>query len=204
MIISVIVGVITGIIASLIVWCILFHMMSPKIGFADKIKKAKTKNTKTGYYYQFKIGNLKRRSSVFDISIRASLYLPEFPSNGVTNIYSIPTDAKQIFELTPKKDGETGWNRRVSLDINNEEFTNKFNKNYYSKNMKNIAAEKIITLEDLLSITEGAFIRIHISAMDAFSGSRKVIRSKDYKIGDVEYGQYERYSFNLIPVKEET
>lgn len=202
MIISIVVGVITGIIASVIVWWILFHMMAPKIGFADKIKKAKTKNTSTGYYYQFKFGNLKKRSSVFDSSVRASLFLPEFPSNGVTNIYSIPIDSKYIFELTPKKEGEPGWSRRVSLDINDKEFTKLFNKNYFSIKLRDLAEGQILLLEDLLSITKGAFIKIHISAVDSFSGSRKVVRSKDYKIEDVEYGQYERYSFRLIPMNE--
>lgn len=203
MIISIIVGVITGIIASVTVWWILFHKMAPQIGFAENIKKAKSENTKTGYYYQFKIGNLKRRASAVDVWIKAVLYLPEFPSAGMTNIYLIPTGSENIFEFTPRKEGHTGWQQRISLKINDDKFTIIFDRTYFSDQIKSLAKEKMLRLEDILSITPNAFIIIYVSAMDSFSGSKKVFKSKEYKLKDIIYGQYERSSFRLIPMTNE-
>jgi hypothetical protein len=118
-------------------------------------------------------------------------------------MYVIPIGDKNIFELTPKKEGNTGWNRRISLKINDDEFIKSFDKTYFSDQIKAQAAEKMLRLEDILSITSNASIRIHVSAMDSFSGSRKVFRSKNYKLEDVVYGKYERSSLQLIPMNEE-
>lgn len=61
MILAIIVGVITGVIASWIAWWVLYHIGSPKIGVSEYLKKIKSKNNKTGYNYQFKLGNLRKK-----------------------------------------------------------------------------------------------------------------------------------------------
>lgn len=197
MLLSIIVGVATGVLSSIVAWLVIYNLMAPNIKFADKIKKEKTKNDKTGYYYQFKFGNLKKRTSAVDIAIRATLYLPEFPSPGVTNMYAIPTSGKNIFELTPKMEGNTGWNRRISLNINDDDFIKSFNKSYFSDEIKALCTEKMLHLEDLLSITAPAFIRVHVSAMDSFSGAKKVFKSREYRLEDVVYGKFERTSLQI-------
>lgn len=203
MLLAIIVGVLTGVLSSIIAWLVIYNLMVPNIKFADKIKKEKTKNDKTGYYYQFKFGNFKKRTSAVDIALRATLYLPEFPSDGVTNMYSIPTSGKNIFELTPKKAENTGWNRRISLNINDDEFIKNFNKTYFSDEIKSLCSEKMLRLEDILSITPPAFIRIHASGMDSFSGSRKVFKSREYRLEDIVYGKFERTSLQLIPMNDD-
>ena len=202
MIIAVIVGVITGVIASWVAWWVLHHAMAPKIGFSEVLKKQKTGNSKTGYYYQFKFGNLKKRTEVVDISVRASIYLPDFPSNGVTNIYTIPIDGKYIYELTPQSNENQGWARRISLKVNDPDFLKTFEKTFFDEKLKELAKNEMITLEDLLKITEKAFVRVYIASMDAFSGSRKVVKSKNYRLVDIQFGKYERLSLEFTPTQE--
>ncbi len=177
--------------------------MAPKIEFADKIKKEKTANTSTGVYYQFKIGNMKRRSSAIDLDVRATVYFPEFPSPGVTNMYSIPIGGKHIFELTPKKEGNTGWNRRISLNINDDDFVKIFDKTYFPEHVKSLAKEKKLLLEDILSITDKAVLRLHVMAIDSFSGSKRVLRSDTFRVGDIQVGKYERESLRFIPDQQQ-
>lgn len=197
MLVGIIVGVTTGSLSSLIAWWISYRLLAPNIAFSPQLKKARTENAKTGYYYQFKIGNLKKHTSAIDIAFRVTLYLPDFPLVGVTNMYSIPTASTTIFELSPKKDGSTGWNRRLSLQINNKEFVKNFDKTYFSNDLKTLGESEMLTLEDLLSITPGSFIRIHASAANSYSGSRRLFKSKDYQLSDVVEGKYERFSLEL-------
>ncbi len=203
MLVGIIVGVTTGILSSLIAWWIYYRLLAPKISFSEQLKKAKTENTKTGYYYQFKIGNLKKHTSAMDIGLRVTLYLPEFPVAGVTNMYSIPTASTTIFELSPKKTGSTGWNRRISLHINDEEFVKNLDKTYFSKDLKALGASEMLTLEDVLSITPRAFIKIRASAANSYSGSRSLFRSKNYKLADIVEGKYDRFSLELVPYDKE-
>lgn len=199
---AIIVGVITGVIASWIAWWVLYHIGSPKIGISENIKKRRTQNRKSGYYYQFKFGNLKNSSDAVDISIGAKIYLPGVPKNGMTNIYNIPVDGKYQFELVPNSGNKPGWARQISLLLDDEDFNKIFDKTFFSTDLKEKAKNKLLILEDILSITPKAFIRIYISAMDSFTGSRKVFRSKDYYLSDIKYGSYERYSLDLVEDKE--
>lgn len=198
MIESMIVGVSTGVIASLAAWWFLYHFMAPKIEFGEKIKKEKTANTSTGWYYQFKVGNMKKRTSAIDLDVRATVYFPNFPSIEVTNLYSIPIDGKHIFELTPKQKGSTAWNRRISLNINDDDFVKIFEKTYFSDRVKSLAKDKMLLLEDVLSITDNAMIRLHVLAMDSYSGSKKVFRSKPFRFADIAIGKYEKGSLKFI------
>jgi len=198
MLVAIIVGVTTGILSSLIAWWISYRLLAPKISFSAQLKKARTENTETGYYYQFKIGNQKKYTSAIDIGLRVTLYLPEFPVAGVTNMYSIPTASTTIFELSPKKVDSTGWNRRISLHINDEGFVENFDKTYFSKDLKALGASEMLTLEDILSIVPDAFIKIRASAANSYSGSRRLFRSKDYKLVDIVEGKYDRFSLDLV------
>ena len=180
MFLAIIVGVVTGVIASWIAWWVLYHLGSPEIGMSEEIKKHKTKNTQTGYYYQFKFGNLKNKFDAVDISIGAKIYLPGTPRKGITNIYNIPVDGNYQFELVPNSGKTPGWARQSSLLVNDEKLRKNFDRTFFSNDLKEKAAKGVLTLEDLLGITEKALIRIYISAMDSFTGSRKVFRSKNY------------------------
>lgn len=195
---AVIVGVTTGVIASLTAWWVLYHLMAPSIQFADTIKKEATANSTTGYYYQFKLGNMKRTSSAIDIDVRASVYFAEFPAEGVTNTYTIPVGGGHFFELTPRKDGATSWNRRVSLKVNDAEFLSNFDKTYFPDRIKSLARDKTLTLEDLFTVTDNVVLRLHAIATDSFSGSKRIFRSKPFRVEDIAIGKYERSSLRFV------
>lgn len=105
--------------------------------------------------------------------------------------------------MIPNTGARPGWARQLSLQINAEELRKKFDKTFFEDSLKLKAYQELLTLEDILSITPKAFIRIYISAMDSFTGSRKIFRTKDYYMDDIKYGSYERYSLNIIEEKEE-
>ena len=118
-------------------------------------------------------------------------------------MYEIPTDSATIFELSPKKTGTTGWNRRISLQINDEKLVKKLDKTYFSKDLKALGASKMLTLEDILSITPRAFIKIRASGANSYSGSRRLFRSTDYKLADIVQGKYDRFSLELVSYGKE-
>lgn len=194
-----IVGMVTGILASLIAWWISYRLLAPKLAFSDKIKKSPTENTNVGYYYQFKLGNLRKHTAAMDISLRVALYLPEFPVKNVTNIYTIPTDAADLFEISPNKKGDVGWSKRISLNIYSDDFLKHFNSTYFTDEFKDLLRLKSHLLEDLLSITPNAFVKVFVSAANSYSGSRRLFKSINYRISDIVEGKYERLSFKLIP-----
>ncbi len=198
---AIIVGVLSGVVSSWMAWWILNYFGSPKIGFSENIKKQISIDNNSGYYYQFKIGNLKKIDAV-DISINAKVYFPDIAKEGITNIYTIPIDGNYQFELIPNRNDTPGWARQLTLKINDEKLIKEFDRYFFDDAFKLKIIKKQLILEDLLQITPKAFIRIYVSATDAFSGSRRVFRSKNYYLRDIKFGNYERFSLNIIEESE--
>lgn len=186
---------VTGVLSSFFAWWILHHAMKPKIKIDNNIYKQNTKSSKTGFYYQIKYENIKKRSSAVDVTARVSLYLRDFPREGFTNIYNIPLSGAQVFELMPKKRKAIGNNRYIDLKINDIKFKEQIQQKYMPKRIQDLAEEQRLTVEDLLGVAKKSFVRIYITATDAFSGSKKTFKSKDLTIDTIVHGKFTKTGF---------
>ena len=180
-------GLISGIVASFVFWYSLTHWLVPRIALSPNLARIQSKTSLNGRFYQFKIQNLHFGRPAIDIRLQASIYYPDFPRNGTTNLYSIPLDTVHLMELLPDKEGERR-SRRVTLRINDPKFCEIHQSKIFPENIKNSARERTLKLEDLLSICDGAFIRVYVAANDEFSGSRKIFKN-EYNLQNLVEGR---------------
>lgn len=198
MIVAIIVGIITGVISSAFTWWLLHHVVSPKVVFSSTIKKQTSSVTSTGLYYQIKIGNARRISDAVDLKVQAVIYLPNYPSKDVMNIYPIPSKTEHLFELPPKPKGGEAWGQRISLIVTDPIFSDRFKTNLFPDNIARMAAERKLTLEDLYSLSDTAYLRIYVSATSSISGSKKTMKSKDYTLSDIKPGKFIPQKLELV------
>ncbi len=176
-------GLVSGLVASFVFWYSLTHWLVPKIQISPKISKLPAKTYRSGYFYQFKIKNPSEGRPAIDLKFQASIYYPDFPRKGVTNVYPIPLDAVNLMELLPVIKGERRT-RRVRFKIDDHKFCEIHQRRFFPKEIKDCAKQESLRLEQLLKISESAFIRVYIAASDEFSGSRKIFK-KEYKLEDI-------------------
>lgn len=194
--ISILIGLFIGILTNLIAWWILFHHIVPKIYFSHSISKIPTQEDKSGYKYRFKIQNLGKRP-IIDVELIARIRLKgagDFPRN--IRIVDIPLSKKAISHRIPIIMSGDDTGKILKLFVNEvDEFRDLARYPDYIKIKSN---EKILLLEDVLSIGSEATLQIFAFGYDEFSGSRKVFISKFYTVDDIKEG---RFDFHGLTVK---
>jgi len=187
-VISIVTGVFSGIIASLVVWWYLFHFLSPQIEFSPIIAKKPSKDRGCGAYYQFMITNIGHRRAI-DISLDILLVIRNYPEQGTDNIYHPNPSRKAILEL-PSARKKNRVRRRIWINLDDDEFVDKFKKSFFPDKIRQLANDKALSLEELLSIGNDSFVRVVIKVTDSISGSIKVFRSKNYTSEDIREGSF--------------
>lgn len=194
---SILIGVFTGIIASSIVWWYLFHVLTPKIEFSEKISKIPSEDRGCRFLYRIKFHNARKRI-VINLILKLTIVLPDFPKKGTNVLYNIPLGAGHITHLFSIH--EKGRVRRITLFmLDTEEFTKIFESRNFSDKIHQLAQEKKLSLEDLFDITDNSFIRMSIIATDSVSGSTKLFLSKKYYKNDIVFGNFDESSLRVIP-----
>lgn len=207
-----IISFLLGIICSFIVWGVLNFLIVPKVKFSENIGKIESKRFKSGIEYRFKIENSGRRS-IIDIKLQANIKIrglrDDFPNNWT--IKSIPLSRQEIVELISVKK-----QRKI-----NKKAKKKYGKNFvrqplgkrviyfniskidlsFSNFPKKISdnTESII-LEDLFNLDSKAELVISGYGYDDFSGTKKSIKSKTYKIEDIKEGKFERDTLKIFTI----
>ena len=91
----------------------------------------------------------------------------------------------------------------VVLNLDKERFTKILERQYFPDRIRHLASEKKLSLEDVLGINEGSYLRILVKVTDSVSGATRVYRSRDYLLKDIVHGYFEKRSLNIIPNQEQ-
>jgi hypothetical protein len=191
------INILIGIICSFIAWWIVVHLITPKLRFSEVISKIKSRHV-NGFDYRIKYENYGRRRIV-DLEMNVYLNilgLSKYRKKTWEVVQLQLRDEGRLAYLEPVRKG--GWRRFVVIDVNN---TSKFDADIFPKEVINKFKLKELELEDLLRLGNESFVEILISGYDDYSGSRKVFRSKRFKLQDVKEGFFETKSLKILAKK---
>jgi len=181
-IISVFVGIPLGAISSILGWWVLFHVLVPDLRFSTIISKIPHNDTGAGHRYRIRIKNTGKRAAI-DLEIVARLQI-----QGVHD--KTPNIWKQVnLEIAGKKIPFIGKEATRVIRLLPEK-TDEFQNEFYPKEIKQKASERSLTLEDVMSIGNDAFLQIYVFAFDEFSGSRKMFVSPKYTKSTIFRGKF--------------
>ena len=90
-------------------------------------------------------------------------------------------NVKPLFKRRVKK-GALNPDGLVRICLNDEQMIEEFTRPIYSTEINDKAKKELLTLEDLLGITQLSYIKFYIIAHDKFTGSKKVFESPSYTI----------------------
>jgi len=179
-------GIPLGVLSSLLAWWVLFHAVTPKIRFAEKISRLSFGDGKT---FRLKLLNDGRRHIIdceFVAELRVRGLSPGVPRN--TWLIRIPL----------RNDGFAYWPRG----------TNRLIVFMPYRPDARVAAfcpadeDEGLALDRLFAIRDEVHLRIIVFAYDSFSGSRRVFVSKDYSASDIADGRYSTGSLGIEPKRE--
>jgi len=196
-VISIVTGLISGFVASFLTWALLFHVLSPKIDFSEKILKNETKIAGSGFIYRVKFQNSRKRTAI-NAHLKASIVFPDLFIKGTDNLFNLPLSSPFMSEIISCY--KPGRNRKtIFFKLEDDKFTKIFCKDVFPEHIKMMAMRKKLILEDLFRITNGSHIRISIHCFDSISGASKLFRSKNYYINDIILGEDFNNSLEIIP-----
>ncbi len=177
---NVFIGLITGATSSFLCWWLITRKYVPKVTFDQQIMKMNSKKNKSKYAYKFRIHNSLKKNSLFDISVHEYLYLPDYKRKGHSFIYRIPIDTPTIVLMEPEI-GKEKKSRIITFKLSDKDFYSEIKDDAMPENILKKLKNHTVTLEDLLEIVDGAFIRVFVMACHGFTLSKRVFRH-DYKI----------------------
>lgn len=180
-------GFLLGIFTNFIWWVVSAKLIVPKVVFSRYISKQPIENSlnKSGFKYRIKIVNSTRRP-IYDLEIRVILKIKGLgTTDGNTSNYSIALDYEGkdiskslIFES----------NKIIQLYINRTQ--NILTSDFIPTEIKEKYNVSALKLEDLLKLGKEAYLIIHASGYDGFSGARKFYNSKKYFVHDIYGAKY--------------
>ena len=200
LLLSIVIGVVTGVIASWLFWHVLYYGFAPKIAFSGAISKRDARARGCGFEYCIKMYNVRKRTAV-DARLTAYVTIPGLSSAGTDDVYYVPLGTKRIMEMVPKS--RPGRNAHlVILNLDKERFTEIFSRIYFPEQVRFLAKERRLSLEDVLGVKDGSHLRLLVKVTDSVSGDTRVHRSKDYELEDIVYGYFKKKSLSVVPKVE--
>ena len=208
-IVLLILGGVIGLVASFVTWLITFKSMVPKIKFAEKISKQQTADNPSGFMYEIRFQNVGRRDIV-DISIYGLARVKGLDKNdkelrhviklsvGVNNHIEIAACRKTKKIILCKNKKKVEENLGITQDSIRVFDSDQLPNSIFGDDINNKVKEKILILEDILSIGKEAELQFIILGTDRYSGARKYIESPKYKIDDIVEGIYELSGLGII------
>lgn len=172
-------GAILGIGASYVAWYINFHRIRPHANFSIEIAKRQFGYRTTVYQVAFE--NAGRRRMV-DINIVVRIGIKNYKGAGGWAYHAIKTNASQIPDLS------SGEERRRLVRV----FDSREKIQFVDVPSRSIrkAMEACTSLEELLALGEDGNVQVHVFGYDEFSGTRRHLPSKKYKIHDIRTGKF--------------
>lgn len=205
LLVSVLVGLPIGIVASLAAWWVLYHGLSPVVRFSESISKEPVSPAdydRTGNAYYVKLENAGTRP-IIDVEIRAQLRLRGLGRDPDTSwrIEDLPLSlggapTVRVARLRPARWGEA--RRVVRLYVNDVEAFR--GRPLYPQDIRQKSNQRLLLLEDILTMGKDATLHLSLFGYDEFSGSRKLFMSKEYSVGDIRQGTFTLGALTVEPL----
>ena len=166
-----------GIVSSFFAWWFLQHHLTPHASFSQELAKYKVPGGGTIYLTAFE-NTGKRR--MIDVEVIARIGVREYNGAAGWAYFSVRTNAARLPEL------EKGRRGVVRIFDDREEL-------YFldapSKGLRD-AVNQCADLEKILRLGAEATIEIHIFCTDAFSGTRRHMKSQEYNKFSIRNGRF--------------
>jgi hypothetical protein len=183
---SSLIGIPIGILCSLLAWWLLFHIITPKVEFSEKISKILLNGT---HKYRIKFGNVGRRR-IIDVSLHGRVITTGLSSEFPDKITDVPIKLKRDYwPVLSKKEMKMS-------SVESDHLV--FNDIIFPSEVRLMALENTLKLEDVFSIGLQPILQISVFAYDEFSGSRKVFCSKKYNVGDIVEKPFASDTLSLV------
>ena len=183
-------GFILGCISSTLVSIAWYKIFVPKIKFADTICRYESTDQHEIYTYKIKFRNIGKRD-IFEMYLYCTLFIPGLQRESTMHLVDINLsyNFKPLFKRRGKE-GALNPDGLVRICLNDEQMIEEFTRPIYSTVINDKAKKGLLTLEDLLGITQLSYIKFYIIAHDKFTGSKKVFESPSYTINNIKHGLY--------------
>jgi hypothetical protein len=179
----VLIGVPFGIFASFAAWWLVFNWFTPKIEFSNFISAVPSSASPQRRSYRVKFRNGGRRA-ILDLEVSARLYLPSVNARPIENVIELVLSMDRIPYMDPESKPEI-----LRLELHR---TSALASPFLAPSIRGEFATGLPTLETILASHADARVQVLVFGYDAFSGSRKLLRSGEYRRDDVHDGFFER------------
>lgn len=188
------IGIPVGVLGSFLAWWIIYHRIIPIVRFSEDICKDKYDPDNTGFRYRIKLENYGRRA-ILDLELIARYRVKGLFKGrpGNWKVVYIPLHNNRIFNMPPVK--KSHFREMVRINLNE---ASEFNNIIFSRQIRTKLKNKLLLLEDLLSLGADSTLQIYGFGFDEFSGVRKFVKSKVYKKNDIKFGEFNKKGLNVI------
>lgn len=176
-----------GVAASFLVWLFTTKFSRVKIVFSDELIGNTDPNNESLYHYYVDVTN-KGRRDLIDLHMQAKITIigadkknPGLKCFALLNLdyssnlpYLPPAGSKD--KLWPNKN--TG---RIMYAVDMKDACTEFSKVFYDPSIRTKALNQTLQLDDIFDIYPDAALQFHLFGYDAFTGARKMYRSRYYR-----------------------
>jgi hypothetical protein len=185
-VISSFVGLFIGLFTSFFTWWVLFHMIVPRVEFAQELSRLPTQDDGCGFKYRFKFSNQGRRGLVdVQVTARLSILALQFPHSWSVFRLPLARDGDLHYELplvSSHNDRVLRFFPSASAEIRESALL--------PESIRDKARDGSLSLEDLLSLGDAASVTAYMLGNDEFSGARRLFKSQHYRLMDIRDGSF--------------
>lgn len=188
-----IVTFVLGVVASVLVWLFTTKFSQVKIVFPQEIFGDTHFHDNSMYHYNIEVTNVGRRELI-DLHMQAKITIggADKRNPGLRNFALLNLDYFCNYPSLPYKGAQdkagpqicTG---RLIYAINMEGAYYEFAKIFYDEDIRKKAKAKTLELNDVFNTYPDAAIQFYLFGYDAFTGARKMYKSKYYCKSDIRF-----------------
>lgn len=186
-VVSQIIAFFLGIAASFLVWVFTTKVSRVKIVFSEELTGNTDPNNESLYHYNVEVTN-KGKRDLIDLHIQAKITIvgADAKNPGLKCFALLNLDySSNLPYLPPAGSRDKLWPNqntgRIIYAVNMKDAYAEFSKVFYDPRIQSKARAKTLQLDDIFEAYPDAALQFHLFGYDAFTGARKMYRSKYYR-----------------------